>query len=180
MVYTAPDGVTAPAGADAFNPPVQHKATVDGGVPYHNRRIYADATAMNAETRMVKGWEAYTTDDGRKYEYDGTAWARQATPAYAEAGGIATTASVAGSGSSAPIYWSGEEVVTFPVGMFSLPPIVTAVPYNISASIFPGMHVSDITSTGFKYRLMRIGAVPATGSKIMWHARQATATVAAG
>lgn len=78
MVYTNPsDGVTAPAGADAFNPPVQHKASVDTAAPYHNRRIYADATVMNAETLMVKGWRGYTIDTGTEYEYSGSAWVIQ-------------------------------------------------------------------------------------------------------
>jgi len=75
MVYTnTSDGVTAPAGADAFNPPVQHKATVDSAARFHNRVIYADATAMNAETRMIKGWRALTTDNGLEFYYDGTTW----------------------------------------------------------------------------------------------------------
>ena len=78
MVYTAPDGVAAPAGPDAFSPNVQLKALVDGGVEYHNRIIYADATTMNAETRMVKGWRGYTTDTGIEYEYSGSTWVAQA------------------------------------------------------------------------------------------------------
>ena len=78
MVYTnTSDGVTAPAGADAFNPPVQHKATVDSAARFHTRVIYADSTAMNAETRMVKGWRGYTADFGIEYEYSGTAWVPQ-------------------------------------------------------------------------------------------------------
>ena len=99
---------------------------------------------------------------------------------YAEFSDKAITTGVAGSGGSSPIFWGGEESVTFPVGMFSVAPIVSSTPLKVGSGIFPGVQVSDITAASFKYRLMRIGAIPSSGSAMLWGARQATASSAAG
>ena len=99
---------------------------------------------------------------------------------YAEASGEASTTGVAG-GSSSPFFWSGNESVTFPVGRFSVAPLVTASPAgNTSGSIFPGVQIHDITTSGFTFKVFRIGAAPATGTKIHWRAVQMLPSAAAG
>lgn len=120
-------------------------------------------------------------DTGILYRCTGlpNTWRRLFSP-FAEAAGEATTSGATGS-SSAPVYWSGNETVTFPVGRFTEPPIVTATPAaNASGTILLGIQVHDITTSGFTYKVMRINAAPASGTKIHWHAIQMTASTAAG
>jgi len=143
-----------------------------------NLDSFTTAVGVGGDIQIGAGASAFVSGTGAPYVWGGTLW--KIIGAFATASGTATTTAIAGSGGSTPVFWGGEEPVTFPVGRFTLPPIVQATPYNIGAAILPGVQVSDVTITGFKYRLMRIGAVPGAGLKVNWSATQATSTSAEG
>jgi len=179
MVYTNPkDGGTAPSGSDAFNPPVQHKATVDSAADYHNRKIYATAAAMNADTYALKGWRGFTTDEGKEYRHDGTGWvltpaAGDAGVPFRTAGGKLTAVSVVPGGAV-------RTAVVFPAGRFSVPPLVIPSRTDPSREITVG--ADNVTALGFD--LMRGYAsdtgVTRTGVTAAWVAIQMTSTDASG
>lgn len=63
MPVTNPDdGTEMPAAGDAFDPIAQLTTYQDGAAKYHAHRIYADATAREADTLAADGWIAYTED----------------------------------------------------------------------------------------------------------------------
>ena len=151
------------------------RIAVDTRVNLDALKVVIDALS---DVTIAAGQSAMTTAPVAFIYWDGTTWRKEKN--FAEYEGVHTTTAIAGAGGSAPTFWGGEEVVTFPADTFTVPPIVKAVPYNTAAAVLPGMHVSDITASGFKYRMMRIGASPAAGMKVHYMAAQATSTSAEG
>lgn len=95
--------------------------------------------------------------------------------AFAMAGG-----SVAGGGAgggSAPIYWGTPLTATFPVGRFSIAPVVQVT--MLSASTCFATVVST-TASGCTIVISRIGSYPTTSDVAVWSATQQTPTSAVG
>lgn len=61
-VTNSDDGTEMPAAGDAFDPIAQLTNYQGGAAKYHAVRIYADATAREADTYAADGWIAYTED----------------------------------------------------------------------------------------------------------------------
>ena len=68
--------------------------------------------------------------------------------------------------------------VTFPVGRFSVAPLVTATVTSASATFFAS--TNSITSTGFTARLAIASGTFTTTHSVQWQATQMTSTTAAG
>lgn len=81
MPVTDPlDGTEMPASTDAFNPNTQLATYQGGASPYHNHRIYANASDMNSDTLALDGWIAYTEDTDQFWKHQGGSWSLLAEP----------------------------------------------------------------------------------------------------
>jgi hypothetical protein len=137
-------------------------------------------TALDLWTTAAARQSAVVLADGVRYEFTGSTWELSDRGIFASARGKATSTAIAGAGGSAPVYWGGYEPVTFPAGRFTQPPIVVASPGFASGSVLIGVAVSSVTTTGFEYRLLRVGASPSSGSEVYWVAEQTTSAASAG
>lgn len=101
---------------------------------------------------------------------------------FAQAAGRALTSGAAGAINS-PIAWGGIESVTFPVGRFTLAPIVTLqVMPQAGGTIMLGAVLESVTASGFTYRAIRVSASagPVANTPVHWRAVQMTSISAAG
>lgn len=86
--------------------------------------------------------------------------------AFAEAAGIVSTPA------------SGYLTVTFPVGRFSVAPVVTAS--GGSQPLVSVARIIDVTSTEFKIGIWSLGGAQVAGTGVHWHAVQMTSSTAGG
>ena len=86
----------------------------------------------------------------------------------AEASGYVTTGTTGG-GSISPVFWSSGVSVTFPVGLFSVSPIVTV---SAQSNGIVWAQVEWASTTGASLKAMRLGSAP-NAERINWTARAA-------
>lgn len=67
--------------------------------------------------------------------------------------------------------------VTFPSGLFTVPPVVIATPVNAGSVVVP--HITNLTKDSFFLRIYLLNGTAATGN-CSWEATQATAASAGG
>jgi hypothetical protein len=188
MVRESASGSRTPEGPDAFSPTTQLATFADDEALWNNVIVRANAAARNALAvpELRDGILVIQEDDWSIWlctDATGPTWVRRSIPQdpFAEAAGVATTVGAAGSGSSAPVFWSGIESVVFPVGRFTVAPRVVATPAgNATGTVLPGVQIHDITTAGFTYRIMRIGAAPPVGTTMHWRAVQMASGAASG
>jgi hypothetical protein len=96
---------------------------------------------------------------------------------FAQAAGIAA-GNTTNIGSASGWFWNGVTTVTFPVGRFTQPPIVTVVGDATNIIMFTQMAAAPTTS-GFGFVNVRIAAYP-TNQNGYWTATQMTSGSGAG
>lgn len=162
----------------------QTKVAIRSGGTDTGYSQYAGRSGMIAHTQAVS-YDGITfltaaaiTGTIRVYGYSkgGTTQSAQIQPFSQSAGTIA--ASATSGATSAPLFWDAGVTVTFPVGRFTVAPIVTA-----SASLATAVtwsSIDSVTSTGFTVRAVRVGSYPGSGTTHRWQATQMTSSSATG
>lgn len=149
--------------------------TVNDIVPVANSteraQLVADLTDAGYPPSTSRPLVVDQADHGVLYRTtNGTTWRR--VTAFAELEGTTTVSSSASA-------TGNPETVTFPAGLFTVAPIVTAQVAHSTGHYNATCY--DVTATGMKVNIYRVtGGVWSTGQAVHWHARQALASSAAG
>lgn len=100
---------------------------------------------------------------------------------YRFSAGVATPPTT-GAASLSNIFWNDPLAVTFPVGRFTVAPVVnvTVVDTVTADTIMVGVTVESVTTSGFRVRVNRLGAAPSSTYRVHWMAIQMTSGAAVG
>lgn len=96
---------------------------------------------------------------------------------YSQAAGTVAASATNGSTTS-PLFWDAGVTVTFPVGRFTVAPVVTASARLATAVVWS--NVDSVSSTSFTVRAVRVGSYPGAGTTHSWQATQMTSASAGG
>lgn len=169
-MYTTVAGEQIPQGPDAFNPPAQFKTWADHAALWHNRIVVAldaNRTAL-AAPELRDGLECYVTGTDVTWLYEGSSWRSLSNPFSQAAGKVAAAANT-----------TGNTVVTFPAGRFSVAPVTQVTLTSVTPNT--ATICSAISSTQMTVQTFQITTGAAiTAVSFDWSARQMTATTAAG
>jgi hypothetical protein len=175
--------------ATTFRGKIIHVNSLNANFQAQNSVWVQVTPAMNVATTVVRDTEyAKATGqfkvvgarvmlvDGTEYAWKNAAWQLQP---WAVAAGTAFYSGAGGS-SAAPLFWDGGVVITFPVGRFTQPPIVTVGGANAGgAVVWPWVSVAATTTT-VTIAGLRVGATPLSTQSFNWEAVQMSPAAAAG
>lgn len=166
MASSSLDALTGhPVFADGDAPDVAYNPTeVAAFAASVGTRKIGTTAERNAFAYGREGFEWRDTSLDRTYIHDGSGW----VPVKSVQSGTHTIVTVGTGGSSAPLYWSGLQTVTFPIP-FSAAPKVTVSAFGTYVGFG---QVNAVTATSFTYRLVRIDSVPVAGNEVMWIAQE--------
>ena len=161
---------------------VDNNAAMQG--PAQITGVYEHFDALLGETKPTPedlpsagnwpGRTIFVQSVSQSFTWSGSIWIRNRPP-FASASGMANSGTTGG-GSISPVFWSSGVSVTFPVGLFTVTPIVTV---SAQSAGIVWAQVEWATPTGAALKAMRLGSAP-NGERINWNAVQQTLASAAG
>lgn len=113
---------------------------------------------MNAFTQAPNGFEWFNTSDNSGYVRLGGAW-RKDPPVFT----ATLTPVVSGGGVTSGWHYAGSSTYNFPAGTFTTTPVVTLFGHGTG---FITTSLTSKTATGFTYAVMRLGAAPASDTRV--------------